>query len=49
MDYNQQRQVRAGAQRVGESALIIFVRIATDVLKFLWKFIVDMGKSIVGK
>lgn len=36
-------------KRAGESVLVVVVRMATDVLKFLWKFVVEMAKSVVGK
>ncbi len=49
LDYEQQRQLQAQAQRAGTGALVVVVRAAADIFKFLWKFIVDMAKGIVGK
>jgi hypothetical protein len=49
MDYNQQQQMMSYGKRAGESILVVVVRLATDVLKFLWKFVVEMAKSVVGK
>lgn len=49
LDYEQQRQLQAQAQRAGTGALVVVVRSAADIFKFLWKFIVDMAKGIVGK